>query len=227
MVWQTLSHIFDVSSIFRHGGLACPSVLLTSFSSLLRRPHRVSKFSRPLLSSSLLFNGEYVGADLNISSSYFNESLLELADAQMSVYDFLTMDTLESALNIATTRNNAHLEDPEAQKVRDITDANRGRRHLFVSLLVEQSRCGWLPPQNKKAMPPTGMEDPQWQKSGHLKNSSRSCVIVDPVPGCLFLVQACIIQGAQAHAIPWPMISTAHTTCPVNVVAHDVQQEGK
>ena len=97
----------------------------------------------------------------------------------MTVYDFLTKDTLESALNTATTRDNAYLEDPEAQKVRDITDAKRGRRS-FVSLLVEQSRCGWLPLQNKKAMPPT---DPQWLKSGHLKNSRRSCVIVDPVPG--------------------------------------------
>ena len=105
---------------------------------MLRRPHWVSKFSRPLLSSSLLFNGEYIGANPNISSTHFNESLLELADTQMTVYDFLTMDTLESALNIATTRNNAYLEDPEAQKVRDITDANRGRRRSFVSLLVEK-----------------------------------------------------------------------------------------
>ena len=60
----------------------------------------------------------------------------------MTVYDFLTKDTFESALNTATTRNNAYLEDPEAQKVRDITNAKRGRRRSFVSLLVEQSRCG-------------------------------------------------------------------------------------
>ena len=51
MLQQTLSHVLDVSSTFRHGGLACPSVQAKFFSSLLSR-HDVSlKLSRTLASS--------------------------------------------------------------------------------------------------------------------------------------------------------------------------------